>query len=224
MKLIRLISPFFLLGSASAEIGYSLNIDLASQYVSEGRTNTENPFLSTTIESTFQDVTLGFFQGVAIGENLQETNFSFHYGTDLAEGLAFSIGYTHLEFTNEDASDNEVDVSLAYSFGDLWEASVVLVYSDEAEGYFAEAAISKGIDLYKGLTITPYTLVAFDFGFVTEEFDGGNHIQVGFELAYELNASVQTYLALHRSFALEDIEREGLSGEFWANVGVTWEF
>jgi len=219
VKLTKIVYPVILIGTSLAEVNYSLNLNLASQYVLEGRAATENPFISASLEATVQDFNFSIFSGTAINEEYIETIFYVGYGKELNNGLSFGFGFGHLEFGHDGTNDDELDASVSYNLGYGWEASVSWLYSFEADGSYVDIGVVKSIDLGHGVTLSPYALLAYDFGYSTEDFDGVNHFQFGAEVTYDIFS-----FAAHQVIALEDVERDGGGDEFFVNTGVTWEF
>jgi len=205
----------------------TLNAGLSyeSKYVSEGRNNLEDGGLFS-FESCFGIDGFEFGAWFAIGEtvNYQELNVSGEYLYELA-GFDICVGYTRLEFLKDSESDNEINAGVAYTAFPWLIPSLNYVYSTEAEGSFVEISIMSEISiLQERLTISPYIMEGFDFGYVTEEFDGQNNLQLGIEIAVSATDQIQITGYIAHSWAHEDVRREGLGDQTWAGIGVLLAF
>ena len=196
-----------------------------SKYISEGRDNLEDGGLfSVEGSAELQGATLGVWFATGDRESYEELNVSIEYGFAAGPVDAY-IGYTRLEFLEDDESDNEIGAGIAVD-GIPWVIpGLDYTYSTEAEGGFLEISLRSEIALLEDrLTLEPYLLEGFDFGYASEEHDGANHLQVGVDIALTLTDQVNLLGSVAHSWAHKDVENEDLGDEFWGAVGVSADF
>lgn len=205
--------------------GTSAGITWESKYVSEGRDNLEDGGLFSS-ETSFEINGFGFGAWYAIGDsvNYQELNLSIEYQFEMAE-FETSIGYTRLEFLKDDENDNEFSAGVAYTALPWIIPTLSYIYSTEAQGAFIEVSVRSDIPVLKErITLSPYILEGFDFGYATEEYDGPNNLQLGIETAVSATDQIHITGYFTHSLAHEDMEREGLNHQTWGGIGVSAEF
>ncbi|WP_462137287.1 hypothetical protein [Candidatus Mycalebacterium sp.] len=140
-------------------------------------------------------------------ENFSEINLGVGYGFEFAD-FEFGASYTRLEFTHDDTKDNEWAAEASYGGLPFVSVSVAYVYATEAEGSFVEIAASSDIPVFGRVTVSPYVLQAFDFGYITKENDGANNFQIGVEAGFEVKEGISILGHLNRSFKQKDIKEE----------------
>lgn len=154
-------------------------------------------------------------------ENYSEVNLGVGYGVE-AGGFEFSAGYTRLEFIHDNTKDNELSGEAGYGGFPFASASAAIVYSTEAEGSFLEFTTSVEIPKFFGLlTVSPYALQSFDFGYRTKENDGANNFQFGVEAVLDLTEKVSLAGRLSHSVKQKDV-REEIKSDDEAKAAGTW--
>lgn len=225
----------FASSSVLAQLSPEFVLDMAwdTEYISEGRDNLDKGGIVWGVASLTQDDLVAF---VAMGRGDQtyyiEWNFGVEYTIHLYEQLEATVGYQRLEFyADERASDNELFSSLTYTGVDWLVPAIRYTYATEAAGYFVEVSLHSPWDITEQFNVTPYIIQGFDFQYVTEQYDGANHIQFGVEAGYELSNNVELSAHLSRTKALEDIKRgasvDGVTGSLdqtYAGVHINWAF
>jgi hypothetical protein len=218
---------FMTIALVSAENTFecSLNTFWESQYVAEGREELdEGGLFSTEVSLAYGGFELGAWAAVADSVHYQQLDLSLAYGDEFY-GVSWSVGYTHLEFEPGSEDDDELATELETELLAEVIIGAVLVYSFEADGCFLELTASRSFELFvDGLTVTPYGLYAFDFGYRTEDYNGANHVQLGIECEYALADDLSLIAYAAHSFAREDIEREGLGDLGWVGFGLSAVF
>lgn len=207
------------------EPAYSVTALWESQYNSEGRNNLEDGGL-VSIEGSMEvdALAFGIWYAAADSTSYNELNLSVAYALPL-DSVDASIAFTRLEFINDDESDNEISAGVATELFYGLSAGVDVTYSTEAEGSFVEGWLGAGIDFLEGqLTVEPYLLKAYDFGYATDAHDGANHLQLGCDLSLSVTDQLRVVGCLAQAWAQEDVDKDGLGDEFWGSFGFTAEF
>ncbi len=129
-------------------------------------------------------------------------------------------GNGHEEEENE---DHEFVLSLACECLP-WEITpeIAYIYSAEVDGGAFEVELAKEIEM-EHFSIEPYVAALIDFGYVSEEYDGLNHIAVGLAVSVPLNDSVSLKMYGTHSFAEENVRREGGDDQTWGGIGLEFE-
>jgi len=218
---------------ALTEAEFAFDLAWDSQYISEGRDNLDKGGIAWGVASVTDGDLVTF---VALGRGDQthyiEWNFGLEYTLHLSDHFDATIGYQRLEFYGEERdSDNEVFGSLTYTGVDWLIPAINYTYSTEAGGYFFEVSLHSPWDITETLSITPYVLQGFDFQYVTEDYDGANHIQLGIEAAYTISNNIALSGHLSVTQAMGDIKREASDNhisshlnEAYAGVHLNWVF
>ena len=166
-----------------------------SKYISEGRDNLEDGGLGSValewnqhFENGGEMILAGWYaEGTSV--DYSELNLAAAYGWSL-ENLDIAIGYTWLDFAEDNESDNEFVLVLGTTaFNDL-DFGAAFVYSDEAGGTFIELVVSRSFE-DSSVSWTPYLLIGINEGYVADEHDGLNNLQMGLEISTPLNDSVE---------------------------------
>jgi hypothetical protein len=203
----------------AAEPTFSVTGLWESKYISEGRNNLENGGLfSVDGNAEWHGATLGVWFATGDRESYEELNLSLEYGFSAGPVDAY-IGYTRLEFLEEDENDNELSAGISIS-GLPWVIpGLDYTYATEAEGGFLELSLRAEIALQEErITIEPYILEGFDCGYASEEYDGANNLQVGLDITLALTDQVRILASVAHSWAHKDVENEDLGDEFWGGV------
>lgn len=181
-----------------------------SHYVTEGRNNlSDGGIVWTGVEYSRNNWTLYEQQGFADHEDYIELNVGMSFDLSLPAYFVLSPGYQRLEFfANERCHDNELFAGLAYTGFDPLVPELAYTYATEADGGFLEFSLSGSWPISRQMTLSPYVLQSWDFGYATAEVHGRNHFQFGVELAYELTPKFNMALQLNRSIGQSDIKRE----------------
>lgn len=159
----------------------------------------------------------------AIGDDESYTETNLFLGKVFNwQNFSLDLSYTWLYFSPDDDEDHELVAALGCDCTPWFDPEVSYVYSTEGDGGALSLALAKDIET-SYLSITPYILSMFDFGYVSDEYDGLNHIEVGLELSIPINdtISIQGYAA--HAFAEENLRREGYDDETWAGFGLQFD-
>lgn len=207
------------------EIAINATAQWESKYVSEGRDNLDDGGIATLETSAaWHDLSAGIWFADAYSDEYQELNLFAEYG------LTFSIidsyiGYTRLEFLDDHENDNEFSGGLALNNMRYLTPAVDYVYSTEAAGSFMELSLTSDIELSEeGLTLSPYILQGYDFGYASDEHDGRNHIQAGIEANYPLSEKLTLVGSLNHSWGDNDVDQDGGKDLTWGSLGLSAEF
>ena len=196
--------------SKSPDTNFILDLGWDSKYISEGRNNLDKGGIYwTTAAVQIDDLTLFTTVGRGDSQYYIEWNMGLEYGFELGDNLSASLGYQRIEaYSDERSGDNELFATLEYTGIEWLTPSLSYTYSTEAAGYFVEASLHSEWPISDKLTLTPYITQAFDFQYVTEEHNGPNHFQFGFEAQYQLADQLVLSGHLSRTLAQEDIKQE----------------
>ena len=206
----------------------SFNAALAydSKYISEGRDNLDEGGIgSFTAEWAAPtdgkgELVLAAWYGEAIDDNYSELNLGIGYGWSL-EKIDIAIGYTWLDFAEDDATDNEFSLELGTNLYDDINFGAAFTYSTEAEGTWIDLELSKDYVQDK-FVWSPYLLLGINAGYVTDEHDGLNNLQIGLHLATELSDGFELGGYIAYSMGLDKNAGETLDDIFWMGIGVGW--
>ncbi|MEX0330826.1 MAG: hypothetical protein AB3N64_05325 [Puniceicoccaceae bacterium] len=208
---------------ADVPVGYGLLWE--SRYVSEGRDNLEEGgLLSGEIDIGWKDLVAGIWFAVGDSVSYEELNLYLEYGFEIGI-LEAHTGYTRLEFTADNESDNEVHFGVAYGEIPHLVCGATYTYSTGADGGFLELFVSTDISLLEGrLVVEPYLLQAIDFGYASKEHDGLNNFQAGLAIHCPLGHKSSLFCSLNHSWAQKDVENDGLGDVSWVGLGVSGQF
>ena len=197
---------------------------LESKYVTEGRDNLgDGGLLSVEAIAEWQGLVAGAWFATGESESYEELNLFVEYGLDLGP-VGTYIGYTRLEFPEDDDSDNEITAGVEVNATRYLVPALDYTYSTQADGSFLEVSIRSEIVLLDGqLLLEPYVLEGFDFGYTSPEHDGPNNLQAGIDFAIKLSDPVTLVGSIAHSWAHEDVRNDGLGDLSWASIGVAAE-
>ena len=202
---------------------FEINAGWQSEYVTEGRNNLEEGGLITyQLATEISGLDVGYWYAYADSEIYEEWNFMVEYNFDFA-GFEPYIGYNRVEIIEIDSNDNEYWAGLSYGNIPYLTPGIDYVYSSGTKGGYFEIYLKSKFDFFEEqVVLEPYILEGFDYGYETEEHDGPNHFQLGVDLSWTLTQYVDLTAFFAHSFALEDIEREGLSDQTWGGIGFSF--
>jgi hypothetical protein len=194
-----------------------------SKYVSEGRDNLEHGGLgSVTAEWTTQsgdnELVLGAWYAEGSSAEYSELNLRLAYIIPL-ESVDMTLGYTWLDFAEDDFSDTEFSVEFGTSVLESLDLLAALVYSTEAAGTFLELVASTDITRNE-FALTPYALLGINQGFISGEHHGLNNLQFGIEAATPLSDSLDLFGYIAYSIGLDKEPGETLDDIFWVGLGL----
>ncbi len=180
-----------------------------SKYASEGRNELSSGGVYTFGTSLgYKGLSVAFDHLAGDKEQYSEVNIGVGYGVEFHE-VELSVGYTRLEFTHDNTKDNEFFAEAGYGGLPFVSGSVGYVYSTEEDGSFVEIGASVDIPQFFGsITVFPYVLQSFDFGYITPEHDGANNFQIGVEVDVAIWDKAALVFHLNHSFEQSDIKEE----------------
>lgn len=196
-----------------------------SKYVSQGRDNLDDGgIFSFEGTADWYGMTVGTWFATGDSEYYDELNFYIEYGLEFSLLDAY-VGYTRLEYLKDNASDNEGYGGIAINNIPYVVPSLDYIYSTGASGGFLEFSFrSKVVLLDKQLTLEPYILEGFDFGYASEEYDGPNNLQVGIDFTFVLTNHFSIISSVAYSWAHEDVKKDNLGDVSWGKIGLSAEF
>ena len=192
-----------------AEDNRSVYLDWQSRYISEGRDNLPSGGIVWS-GFDYQQGSLLLFerQGVATSEDFIEFNGGIGYQQQLADWL-FTGNYTRLEFFGDERSkDNELALQIDYQALDWLTPSLLYTYATEATGGFLELALTGHWPLNAHVSLMPYIVQAWDFGYASDDFDGPNNLQFGLMSDVLLSPTLTLSWHISRTIAMRDIQHE----------------
>ncbi|MBY5994155.1 hypothetical protein [Ferrimonas balearica] len=226
-SLLALVLGTMTLGAQAVEWEFDLGYD--SKYISEGRDNLDQGGIYWAGGAAALDngLTFSAAYGYAADSDVDydELNLGIEYGFELAD-FGFYVGYTRLEFFEDDESDNEISAGVAYGGLSWFEPFVDYVYSTEAEGSFVEIGIQREFGLTERLALTPYVIAGLDYGYANPDHDGQNHMAVGAELAYQFSENLGIVGVIEHTEAHRQVVRdEGIEEEqTWGGIHLVMQF
>jgi len=150
-----------------------------------------------------------------------ELNRFISYGVELGPAFVHG-GYTRLEFPEDDESDNEISVGIEAKVTGYLVPALDYRFSTEADGGFLELSINTEVVVLNGrLSLGPYIMEGFDFGYASRRHDGPNNFQAGIDFAYALTDSLSLVGSVAHSWAHADVKKDGLGEVSWLVIGVS---
>ena len=214
---------------AHSKVQGHAHLGLESHYFSEGRDalNGDSLFASS-VEFGWKHIAAGIWYGYSPDQRYDELQLSLALTHNIGN-CEFYLGYTHFQFPFEDTHDNEVGFGIAISELPLdLEFSADFYYSFDADGYFAEFALSREFSVTDQLTLSTSGTLGMNQGYVTDGHDGANHFALRVGLEYPLSDSFSLVAHSTYSWAIDkDSSAPGdnqLIDFFHAGVGLEWSF
>ncbi len=217
---------------ADEELPFEVSLTAAwdSRYVTEGRDNLDGDSLfGTTFELGYAGFVVGAWYADSPESSYTELNLFAEYGFELG-GFEFYAGYTHLRFLDDNEFDNEVGAGVSY--GELPGGIVPAIdwyYSFEAEGWFAEASLSRDFEIGESFVLSPAVVFGFNQGYIADGHDGANHVAVLLSAAYALTENIEIggYVAYTWGIDADPVsspDDELLEDFFYGGVALTLAF
>lgn len=203
----------------------SLTTEWESKYISEGRNNLEDGGLgSVTLEWNQHyeknELLLLAWYGEGTSSDYSELNLGIAYLMPL-DPVDVTLGYTWLDFSPGSETDNELSLELGFGSIQFIDLSADFVYSTEAGGTFIQLIASHEIEL-EGSTLVPYALVATNQGYVTDEHDGLNNFQLGFEWKIEVDDHIEVFVNAAHASPINKRTGDSFESHFWGGIGLTY--
>lgn len=207
---------------SSSNPAYSFGVLRESKYVSQGRDNLgDGGIYSFEAALEWRRLAAGAWFASADSTSYEELNLYVDYGVELGPLYSY-VGYTRLEFLQEDESDNEISAGVEISDAGYFIPALDYTYSTGADGGFVELSISTEIELSDGrLLLRPYLMEGFDFGYISRAHDGPNNFQLGIDFTCKLTAALSMVGSVAHSWAHEDVRNDGRGDVSWLIIGVT---
>ncbi len=209
--------------STDAEYGMTLIWD--SKYITEGRNNLdEGGLLSLELVASWDSISTGIWLADGTDSSYNELNFFLEYDFDIGNASAY-LGYTRLEFPDDNASDNEISAGIVWPILNAYEFGIHYVHATETDGGFLDLVFAwKMPQTNPNVSITPYVSQSIDFGYASDTHDGENNFQLGIESSWNINESWSFVGMLAHSWAQKDIDRDSLGDETWVSLGLATNF
>lgn len=214
--------------STFCAVGTELSVGYDTKYVSEGRNNLDDGGIvwGTLNTDINEQVSFSTVYGYATSSNTDydELNVGIQYASSV-ESIDFYVGYTYLAFLKDDADDNEVSFGASWQNFDSFSPFIDFVYSTEASGSFVQLGIQTEAEATTSLSINPYLILAYDFGYASESHDGYNHAAVGVNANYAIDSAFSVRLSVEQTFGGSDVRGErGQSDQFWAGMHLNYAY
>ena len=227
--LLILSIPFAYAGERENKVSAEAAFLYHNKYISDGKNDLPGSGIWTPeFVINFEELHIGnatlknLYAGVwwAIGESEDYTETNLFVGKVFEwEHFSLDLSYTWLNFSPDNEDDHELVATASCDCIPWLTPEISYVYSTEIDGSAVELVLAKDIEA-ESFSMTPYALAEFDFGYVTEEYDGLNHIEVGLEISLPLNDAVSLQGYASHAFVQENLRREGYDNETWAGIGL----
>lgn len=196
-----------------------------SKYVSEGRNNLDDGgLLSLELTATWDSVSAGLWLADGTDSGYNELNLFIEYGFSIGTADAY-VGYTRLEFPDDDASDHEFSGGISWPVFESSEFAINYVHATESDGGFLDLVLSwEAQQTNEDLAISPYLSQSYDFGYASVQHDGRNNIQIGINTDWSVSENCNIMGTLAHSWAQNDVKRDGLGDETWISLGISNSF
>lgn len=205
--------------------GFTIMTTWDGKYISEGRNNLAEGGLGSML--------LEWNDHFDVGQIVLSSWIAESTQTDYSElnlGAAFvvpfeiwdmTLGYTFLNFDDDDSTDNELSAEFGTSVSDSVDLAAAFIYSTEAGGTFVELIASTEITR-NVFTLTPYILLGLNAGYVADEHDGLNNLQMGLEISTELSDEFELGGYIAYTIGLDEEPGETLDDIVWVGLSVGW--
>ncbi|GAA0854182.1 hypothetical protein [Aliiglaciecola litoralis] len=208
--------------------GAEFNFGYDTKYVSEGRNNlTDGGIIWANLSSDIDEQiswTVAYGIATASTVDYDELNVTISYANSHGT-IDYYVDYTYLAFFEDDADDNEIGLGAAWQGLGAFTPFVDVVYSTESAGSFVQVGIQSQVQTTQALSITPYLMLAYDFGYASDAHDGYNHTAIGVTSNYVINSEFSVSLFLEQTFGGTDVRVErGQSDQFWAGMRLHYGF
>ena len=144
--------------------------------------------IATLVLNVSQETRIGdFFAEAALyatpSEDYREAEVILGFGRSLGDfsgSLFFSRFFIEADYGTGDEVlyYNEYTATLSYDAWEAWTPGIEFVYSDLNYGELLVVSLEGEFEVH-GVTLVPYVLADFDFDYVSDEYDGLNHVQAG---------------------------------------------
>ncbi len=197
-----------------------------SRYITEGRNNLEEGGLVSALGAfEYEGLAASVWWAAGDSSSYTELNLVIEYSRELFAGLEAYVGYNHLRFPDDNEFDNEIGAGLAWGAFPFLVPAVDWYHSFEADGSFLELRLSSEIPVIPDLlTLSPYGLLAFNFGYVADESEGVNNLQVGLDAELRLHDHFAFIGYIAHTWGLDEDPGDTLVDEFWGGAGITISF
>ena len=209
-------------------ISVEASIFYHNKYIDEGMRELEDGGIFTpefVVEfENFHNFYIGAWWALADDEDFTETNL-FIGKTFEWDDMSLEFAYIWIHEDEEDGSEEDHELEAVFSCDCLpWNITpeVGYVYSTKQDGGALEIELGKEIEM-EYFSIEPYIETLVDFGYVSDEYDGLNHIAVGLEVSIPISDEVSLGIYGAHSFAEENIRREGEDDKTWGGIGLEFE-
>jgi len=206
-----------------------MHLGWESRYFSEGRDSLDGDSLFvSSFEMGWEHLAGGIWYGSSPDQRYDELQLTLALTQSIGD-FEFYGGYTHLRFPIDGTYDNEIGAGIAWSGLPMdFEISADAYYSFDADGYFAEIAVSREFSLSDCLALNFSIPFGINQGYVGDGHDGANNIALRLGAEYALSDTVSLNVHGAYSWALE--RDSGSPGDdllidfFHGSVGLQWSF
>lgn len=228
---VLLIGTCWIAQSAVADWGFGGELAVHGRYVSEGVYEKDVKEIGTAELGLEKETGYGtFFTGVfhltGLSENYRETEITVGYGNSFGDFSAEAFVFRSITEAFDDPTSYHYEWGLAaaYEGWELLTPGIEFVYEDAGHGEWVSLTVESEFEV-AGITFVPSLLLGLDFGYVSDEYDGVNHVEaaVSWDMPLPGDHAMTAYVAY--STALENLEREeeDLNHDyFW--VGASFAF
>lgn len=209
-------------------LDFSINPSWDSRYVTEGADNLDSGGLFS-IDLTLSNNAFSFGLWLAKGdsEDYKEITLYAEYAFSISD-LEGYLSLAHLILPNEASDedrDNEIGFGLSYSSLHWLQPGIDYVWaSEQKSGYIEFSLHSELIEDESRYQLMPYVLRSYDFGYVSDGYDGINHTEIGMALSALISTNTSLELGLHHSWAGQNLKRDDLDDESWIKMGLNIGF
>lgn len=203
---------------------FSLDAGLDSEYIYKGRNVLDSGRLATlAFNVEYNGFSAGVWYGVGTAQSYQEVDLIAQYAHEIF-GMDAYVGYTRLEFIEDDAFDNEIHAGIGRTFAPIT-LGVDYIYSAENDGSMLEPYI-QGEFAFCGdrLSIEPYVRQGFDFGYTCSDYDPCDYLEVGIGTSYALAENFRLTAYIAYSWAERSIKHDGLGDFLRGGAGISVNF
>lgn len=200
-----------------------------SRYHSEGRDNLDGDSLwRSSVEWSRGLFAVGAWYGNSPDRAYDELQLSVATTATFGD-FATYLGYTHLRLPFDGTHDHELGAGAVFSGCPLGvELAADIYHSLEADGFFAEAAVSRGWELSEKLGVDLSAVFGVNQGYVADGHDGANHVALSISLSYALTQHLSVVAHGTQSWAVD--RKASAAGDaplkdfFHGGLGLEWEF
>lgn len=197
--------------------------------------------MTNEVEISFGDLDLSAWNGLGLGNDFEEWDFSACYNFDLGPifftpgyNLRYAASFGHEEEHEEEEHEehdhklynNELFAIIGTEAIPYVTPSTVLIWNlNDSPGGYVAFRLDGEVPICKDtLTINPYALLSLNLGYTSNEHEGWNNFEYGIQGNWRINKFLTAFAGASYSVAMNSLTHMGQENEFWLRTGLSVGF